>query len=68
MIRRYTLLRSVVGFSTNDRRVVAIPAGALITVMMRQSCVGIISTVFEGQNLLVASEDIEQNGISAEIQ
>ena len=66
MVRPYTLLRAVVGFSTADKRIVAIPAGALITLVILESGVGITSTLFEGRTILVASEDVAQNAIAAE--
>ena len=67
MVRTYSVIRPVIGFSRDDKRIVTIPAGALIRLVVVPGGVGITATVFEGRAILLQYEDIERNGVNVEI-
>jgi len=58
MLRAYSLVKSVTAFCPDDRQVVTIPAGRLITLIFREPAIGIVSTIFEGRRMMVPYEDI----------
>ena len=66
MVRTYSLVRPVVGFSRDEKRIVTVPAGALIRLVVVPGQVGITSTVFEGLTILLQYQDIERNGVDVE--
>jgi hypothetical protein len=63
MVRTYSLVHPVIAFSRDEKRIVTIPAGALIRVVVVPRGIGITSTVFEGLTILLQYQDIERNGV-----
>ena len=66
MVRTYSLVHAIVGFLRDEKRIVTIPAGALIRLVVVPGQVGITSTVFEGRVILLQYQDIERNGVDVE--
>jgi hypothetical protein len=64
VLRRYVLIRPVVGFREDTKQVLTIPAGTVITLPERQTPVGIASFLWDGHTVMVFREDVEDNGFN----
>ena len=63
MVRTYSLVRPVIGFSRDEKRIVTIPAGATIRLVVSAGGMGITGTLFHGRVILLQYQDIERNGV-----
>ena len=68
MLRLYALVKPVVGFSQDTRKVVTIPTGTLLELMVRGEPVGICNTSWNGRSLMVFSEDVDRSAITIQNQ
>ena len=66
MLRLYTLLRPVVGFWEDTRRVVTIPRGSLLELIVRSEPVGVGNALWNGRWVFVFCEDVDRNGVIVE--
>jgi hypothetical protein len=63
MLRTYRLVNRVVAFRQDTKQVVTIPAGAFIKLPVSMHRLGIEYTSWDGHAVMVAREEVEENGL-----
>jgi hypothetical protein len=66
MLRRYVLVRPVIGFWKDTCATVKIPAGALLDLFVLAEPVGVCDACWGERELFVFREDVDRNGLTLE--
>ena len=65
MHRTHVLIRSIVAFDQDTKKVFTIPAGARINLPVSANAAGVVSVQWGGKIVMISREDVEENGLSA---